>query len=393
MQFLKKLWKRCATCDSSGPVFSQMQPLESRWLLAAPHITSIYADNRGWVSLRSDAALDRTTLTTSNIGLFTAGADKTFGTADDVKKTITIAYSSTSRIITLKVSGTWAANTKYRVRLLGSKIKGSTGTLLDGEFKGATTASGNGTPGGNYDVITKTPSTWVARFNTTAGTLNVKLFANTPLTNKNFMRYANRGAWDVTFFHRLVPQFVVQGGGFKITPTNNVEAIAPDPPVTNEPGYHNLRGTIAMARVDDGDPNTHADENSATNQWFFNLVDNSQNLDNQNGGFTAFGKVTDSAGLAVMDKLGAYDRVNVDGNVFSDVPVKNLATVQSRGYVDPKLDLIKVTRVAMLLTVAATPVAARAVAPAVVMPAALPAPRMPMPAADALLDSPDRLAM
>jgi cyclophilin family peptidyl-prolyl cis-trans isomerase len=108
-------------------------------------------------------------------------------------------------------------------------------------------------------------------------------------------------------------------------------------PFPSNPG--NVRGTIAMAKLGD-------DPNSATSQWFFNLGDNRANLDNQNGGFTAFGRITDNAGLKVMEKLAKRERVNV-GGAFSELPVKNLKRVMERQQVDAKSDLIVVKRVAL----------------------------------------------
>src|SRR5690606_2965697 len=77
------------------------------------------------------------------------------------------------------------------------------------------------------------------------------------------------------------------------------------------------RGTIAMAKLE-GNPN------SATNQWFFNLSDNNaNNLDNQNGGFTVFGRVANAAGLTVMDRIAALRPFPIAGTPYSDVPLVN----------------------------------------------------------------------
>ncbi|QNJ27488.1 peptidylprolyl isomerase [Synechococcus sp. SYN20] len=127
--------------------------------------------------------------------------------------------------------------------------------------------------------------------------LFVELFDNastatvtTPNTIDNFLDYVDQDLYDNTIFHRSIPGFVLQGGGFT-TPTAQADqpggipqAIPKNPPVINEPGNSNVKGTIAMAKIA-GDPN------SATSQFFFNLADNSQNLDNQNGGFTSFGQL------------------------------------------------------------------------------------------------------
>ena len=94
----------------------------------------------------------------------------------------------------------------------------------------------------------------------------------------NFLRYINEERYNGTIIHRSLPGFVVQGGGFTV-PTANDQSPTPVPTFTsvvNEPGNSNVRGTLAMAKL----PNN---PNSATNQWFVNVGNNSANLDGQNG--------------------------------------------------------------------------------------------------------------
>jgi cyclophilin family peptidyl-prolyl cis-trans isomerase len=121
-----------------------------------------------------------------------------------------------------------------------------------------------------------------------------------PLTVQNFRNYMDRGDFDGSFFHRLVPGFVLQGGGFSYDPTDRYRAIPQDPPVANEPGISNVRGTVAMAKLAN-------QPDSATNQWFVNLTDNSASLDAQNGGFTVFARVVPED-LAVVDAIAALHR-------------------------------------------------------------------------------------
>ncbi|QDU71179.1 peptidylprolyl isomerase [Mucisphaera calidilacus] len=148
---------------------------------------------------------------------------------------------------------------------------------------------------------------------------DVRLFEDeTPLTAANFRQYADQDLWDGTVIHRSVEDFIVQGGGFTVDPVDStISEITDFDPVTNEPGISNTRGTIAMAKLG-GDPN------SATNQWFFNLGDNSQNLDNQNGGFTAFGEVLDD-GMDVVDAIAALQTEDFTSSngAFSDTPVRD----------------------------------------------------------------------
>lgn len=157
------------------------------------------------------------------------------------------------------------------------------------------------------------------QMDTTLGVIEIELFDNAaPITVSNFMNYVNDGDYNDSFFHRSVPGFVLQGGGFQFL--DGVYSPLPtDAPIVNEfdSSYSNIRGTLAMATVS-GDPN------SATSQWFFNLSDNSANLDFQNGGFTVFGQVTGN-GMDIIDAISAlprYNLIDVDP-ALTDVPLNN----------------------------------------------------------------------
>ena len=141
----------------------------------------------------------------------------------------------------------------------------------------------------------------VVTIQTPLGSFDVELLEDVaPATVANFLNYVNRGDYNDTFLHRSVPGFVIQGGGFFYDPdTNTAPGINTDPPVINEFSVSNTRGTMAMAKVG-GDPN------SATSQWFVNLVDNSANLDSSNGGFTVFGRVLGD-GMDVVDAIAALE--------------------------------------------------------------------------------------
>jgi peptidyl-prolyl cis-trans isomerase A (cyclophilin A) len=144
------------------------------------------------------------------------------------------------------------------------------------------------------------------------GEVEIELFdEEAPQTVANFLKYVNDGAYANSFIHRSDPGFVEQGGGFSFIDGAPV-AIPTNPPVINEPGISNLRGTIAMAKRS-GDPN------SATSQWFFNLADNSANLDNTNGGFTVFGQVTGN-GMDVIDQIAALQVWNA-GAPLGELPL------------------------------------------------------------------------
>jgi len=169
----------------------------------------------------------------------------------------------------------------------------------------------------------------VVTIETSLGSFQMELLADdAPKTVRNFLNYLERGAYDGTFFHRSVPGFVVQGGGFAYDPlTNRAPGIAVDPPVVNEFGESNVRGNVAMAK-------TAAGPDSATSQWFVNLADNSANLDNQNGGFTVFARVIGD-GMQVVDAIAALPRANLDGGgTFAETPTINYTgTVSSSIFV------------------------------------------------------------
>ncbi|MHC4178618.1 MAG: peptidylprolyl isomerase, partial [Planctomycetota bacterium] len=131
---------------------------------------------------------------------------------------------------------------------------------------------------------------------TNLGPIAIELYPNmTPVTVQNFLDYAEAGDYDGVIFHRSVPGFVVQAGGFREQAGSYV-GIATAPPILNEPCLSNTRATIAMARIG-GQPD------SATSQWFVNLADNTF-LDGVDGGFTVFGSVQ-PAGMLVADAIAA----------------------------------------------------------------------------------------
>lgn len=350
-----RLWRQRTSQPVPAPRASAGTPileaLEPRLLLAGdlPSITMIEADNRGTVILRANADLDISSINNSSVEVLTAGTDQIFGTSDDALVSRTVEYRATDR--TIRVNASVAADARYRVRLDGSIIKGVDGRRLDGEFRGAATISGDGVQGGDLVFFTRRPAETIVRFTTISGIIDVTMFRDrTPLTVQNFLNYANRGVWDTTIIHRSVPNFVIQAGGFMSSPPFG--RVASDPPVRNEPGISNLRGTIAMAKLG-GDPN------SATNEWFFNLANNASNLDNQNGGFTAFGEVRGSAGLAVMDALAAFQVVNAQQvqSAFNEIPVVDRNAVISRpGALQLfETDVIRISRIALLVELSDQP--------------------------------------
>lgn len=148
-----------------------------------------------------------------------------------------------------------------------------------------------------------------------------------PVTVANFVKYVNNGLYDNTIIHRSMQDFVMQGGGFSpLVENGSINALLPIQtyaPIVNEfsSSRSNTLATVAMAKVG-------GDADSATSQWFVNLGDNSANLDNQNSGFTVFGKVIGQGmtlinGAEGINSLQAEDLTSYFGDTFSDVPVFN----------------------------------------------------------------------
>lgn len=160
------------------------------------------------------------------------------------------------------------------------------------------------------------PNNSIVRIETNFGDIDIELFdvsgpnGSTPATATvdNYFNYLKSGRYDETFFHRLAPGFVLQGGRSRFTDENGLEDTLKDPPIANEfdPGRSNVERTIAMAKVG-GDPD------SATSEFFFNLADNSANLDNQNGGFTVFARVIQ--GWSVVQTISSLPTDCLDAGV------------------------------------------------------------------------------
>ena len=148
---------------------------------------------------------------------------------------------------------------------------------------------------------------------TTVGPMTLELDAdNAPKTVDNFLSYASNGFYDGTIFHRVINNFMVQGGGF----TADMEQKATQAPIENEAnnGLKNGHGTIAMARTQD--------PHSATAQFFINVQDNdflNHTVENMQGwGYAVFGKVTD--GEEVLEKIRCVQTGSQAGH--QDVPVE-----------------------------------------------------------------------
>lgn len=153
---------------------------------------------------------------------------------------------------------------------------------------------------------------------TSHGNIAVELFDEAaPISAENFRRYAEEGFFDDTVFHRVIPNFMIQGGGMKADMSRK-ETRAP---IKNEAknGKKNLRGTLAMARTSEVD--------SATSQFFINLRDNAF-LDHgdRDFGYAVFGRVTE--GMDVVDGIAKVPTGTRAGH--NDVPVDPVTIVTVR---------------------------------------------------------------
>lgn len=178
----------------------------------------------------------------------------------------------------------------------------------------------------------------VACFTSSMGQFCIELFeSQTPITTANFLNYIQNDAYKNGIFHRSIPGFVIQGGGFKVVDGTSGDSLVPVntfSPIVNEFKISNTRGTVAMAKLG-GNPN------SATSQWFVNLADNSANLDNQNGGFTVFGRVIFD-GMTVFDAIAKLPVRNLGGSL-TNAPLKDFDGVHAALSNLVEIDRVEVT--------------------------------------------------
>jgi cyclophilin family peptidyl-prolyl cis-trans isomerase len=170
----------------------------------------------------------------------------------------------------------------------------------------------------------------IVRMETNRGLINVELFEeDTPITVQNFLSYTEQGSFDNSIFHRSVPGFVIQGGGFTLPapPTDSPPAITSLGTISNESGIANKRGTLAMARMEG--------LGTASSQWYFNLVDN-PGLDNPQSPYAVFGRVIGNSILVVdsIAQLTPQNLVNSLGPAFGEIPLINYTgTLVAANYV------------------------------------------------------------
>ncbi|MDZ5601968.1 peptidylprolyl isomerase [Pseudomonas sp. RP23018S] len=142
---------------------------------------------------------------------------------------------------------------------------------------------------------------------TSFGPVEIELNAEkAPISTKNFLGYVDSGFYNNTIFHRVIPGFMVQGGGF----TEQMQQKDTKDPIRNEAsnGLKNARGTLSMART--------SNPNSATSQFFINVADNEFLNPGRDAGYAVFGKVT--KGMEVVDQIVRSPTTTKKG--MGDVP-------------------------------------------------------------------------
>ena len=156
---------------------------------------------------------------------------------------------------------------------------------------------------------------------TSKGKIVLELYPQkAPETVKNFLVYVDAKFYDGTIFHRVIPKFMIQGGGF----TADMKRKPTRPPIINEAdnGLKNDRGTIAMART--------SDPHSATAQFFINSVNNDflnfKSKTSQGWGYVVFGRITQ--GMKVLDAISKV-RVGASGR-YRDVPNEPIVILKAR---------------------------------------------------------------
>jgi peptidyl-prolyl cis-trans isomerase A (cyclophilin A) len=154
------------------------------------------------------------------------------------------------------------------------------------------------------------PTGPVVVLETSLGRIRIGLYdEQSPISANNFVKYARKGHFNGTVFHRVMPNFMIQGGGM----TPDLTEKPTDPPIRNEARTNNLRnsrGTVAMARTND--------PNSATAQFFINLKDNAfLDYGIRGAGYAVFGQVLE--GMEVVDKIATVATTSKGGH--DDVPV------------------------------------------------------------------------
>ena len=168
-------------------------------------------------------------------------------------------------------------------------------------------------------MATNTENT-IVKLQTSEGDITIELNADkAPITVDNFLKYVNEGFYDNTIFHRVIANFMIQGGGF--TADMQQKQTHPTIKIEADNGLKNDRGTIAMARTPNPD--------SASSQFFINLKNNDflnfKNKSVQGWGYCVFGKVI--SGMDVVDKIATVKTGSKQGH--QDVPARTITIIKA----------------------------------------------------------------
>jgi cyclophilin family peptidyl-prolyl cis-trans isomerase len=362
-----------------------LEALEGRVLMSgAPEIARAIADNRGQVTLIFNEELNTASVNKQSVEIFTAGPSGNPANGDHIQQKVNITYytdvpgTASSGIIATVKHGL-PAGTPYEL-VVKDTVTDNDGVPLQGTFNGASNFSGNGAPG-TYRFVTGGEGQKTAIFATANGPMYVNLIATAtaPALVKNFLAYANAGAWDNTFFNRLTTvdnsgYGIIQGGSYTIAGPKQLGTV-PDlsTPSTGVPadtstGLSNATvGTLSMGIPGGSD--------AATNAFFFNYTSNA-NLNTQNGGYSVIGQIASGdavsqailaslTGLTTVD-ISSRQLVNSPGNPeFTNVPtlLQNFGTPPTAGNFVNDLEgaPLFVTRVSVEMAISAaaqTPIVA-----------------------------------
>lgn len=241
-------------------------------------------------------------------------------TFDEEERTIT-GTTRSEGVRKLTVTATYEDGKVLQRKIALRIIRAPGPPVANGSFNAVTLAQGATSRVSLTGRFSDPDTRDARRISTSKGDFDIILYPlATPITVGNFLDYVEQNRYDKVFVHRSMPDFVVQTGGYRYVTGTGYKKVQAFDAIANEPGISNVKGTLAMAKLE-GDPN------SATSEFFVNMVDgNASNLDNQNGGFTVFGRVAGD-GMNVVNAINDLPRstysLSVDGvsRSLGDLPV------------------------------------------------------------------------
>jgi len=183
------------------------------------------------------------------------------------------------------------------------------------------------------------------RFTTTVGSFDAVLYDDiAPISVANFLNYVESGRYDQSIIHRVVTDFVIQGGGYYDMSGSEIDSFGQIP---FENSLGNYRGTLGVAR--------RADPNSAESQWFINLVDNSSWLDSSDGpggaGYTVFGQILGN-GMYVVDNIASLPQKDFGliPGVLTPTQDNDLVRISISVVPEPSTSLLMLLGLSLLMT-------------------------------------------